>query len=94
MKRRLLARAVHDLMAIEAYVAAENPQAAGAVAARLKKSLDLITARPEVGRPTHRPDVREWSVPGMPYVIPYRIQPDCVEILRVFHVRRKRPDQW
>lgn len=94
MKRRLLVRAVHDLMEIEAYVAVENPQAAEALAARLRKSLDLITDRPEIGRPTHRADVREWSVPGLPYIIPYRIKSGYVEILRIFHVRRKRPDRW
>jgi plasmid stabilization system protein ParE len=94
MKRRLLTRAVQDLMELQAYMEAENPQAAEAVAARIRKSFDLITERPEIGRPTHRPDVREWSVPGLPYVIPYRVKAGTIEILRVFHSRRRRPDEW
>jgi len=94
MKRRLLTRAVQDLMELQAYMEAENPQAAEAVAARIRKSFDLITERPKIGRPTHRPDVREWSVPGLPYVIPYRVKAGTIEILRVFHSRRRRPDEW
>lgn len=94
MKHRLLARAVQDLAAIQAYIAAKDPEAATAVASRLKKSLDLIADRPEIGRPTSRPGVREWSVPGLPYVIPYRVKAGYIEILRVYHTSRKRPDAW
>ena len=91
---RLLRRATRDLEEIHAYVAAADPHAAGAVAKRLAASLDLIATRPEIGRPTKWPDVREWSVPGLPYVIPYRIRPGVVDILRVWHTSRNRPENW
>lgn len=94
MKRRLLALAIRDLTEIRAYISANSPQAAATVAARLMRSFDLIAEKPESGRPTSRPNVREWSVPGLPYVIPYRVKVDHIEILRVFHTSRKRPTEW
>ena len=95
MKRRsILAKAARDLAEIEKYVSEDNPEAAAAIAVRLRKSFDLITARPELGRLSDISNIREWSVPGLPYVIPYRVRGDVVEILRVFHTSRQRPSKW
>jgi plasmid stabilization system protein ParE len=94
MNRRILARAARDLAEIEAYISTDSREAARAVASRLRKSFDLIASRPEVGRPTPTPDIREWSVPGLPYVIPYRVKRDRIEILRVWHTGRERPSAW
>jgi toxin ParE1/3/4 len=95
MRLSLLPRAVRDLAAIEAYVSERgDPATARRVAARLRGALQLVAARPEIGRLYYEPDVREWSVPGLPYVIPYRIRGDNIEILRVFHSSRKRPEKW
>jgi toxin ParE1/3/4 len=94
MKRRILAKAARDLANIEKYVSGDSPEAAAAIAVRLRKSFDLITARPEIGRPSEVPKIREWSVPGLPYMIPYRVRGDVVEILRVFHTSQQRPARW
>ena len=94
MKRRVLPRAARDIAEIEAYISVYSPQAAAAVAARIRKAFDLITDRPEIGRPTLHPRLREWPVPGLPCVVPCRVRGDLVEILRVFHTGRQRPPQW
>lgn len=94
MKWRLLPRAVRDLEQIEEYVSRDNPGAAASVANRLVQSFHLLARSPDVGRPTARAGVREWSVPGLPYVVPYRVGPSGVEILRVWHTRRKSPEFW
>ncbi|MBA3448521.1 MAG: type II toxin-antitoxin system RelE/ParE family toxin [Pseudaminobacter sp.] len=94
MNRHIFARAAQDLADIEAHISADNRQAGAAVASSLRRAFDLIAARPEIGRPLTRPNIREWSVPGLPYVIPYRVRPDRIEILRVFHTSRKRPTEW
>jgi plasmid stabilization system protein ParE len=86
--------AVIDLVELRAFIARENPDAAAAVARRLIETFRRIADRPSIGRATHRTDVREWSVPGLPYVVPYRLRDGRVEVLRVFHTRRNRPDQW
>jgi plasmid stabilization system protein ParE len=94
MKWRLLARDARDLAEIETYISMDNPEAAKAVAARLRKAFELITDRPEIGRSTKFSSIREWSVTGLPYVIPYRVRSDRIEILRVWHTSRKRLAEW
>ena len=79
---------------IQAYIRLDNEDAAKIVALRIKKSLDLIASRPGIGRPSPRPRIREHSVPGLPFVIPYRIRGDMIEILRVSHTSRVRPSKW
>jgi toxin ParE1/3/4 len=94
VKLRLLPAAIRDLIELRAYVAADNPAAAESVAARLDKAIALIAERPMIGRPTPQRPTREWSVPGLPYLIPYRIEGDTVEILRIWHTSRERPSEW
>ncbi len=42
---------------------------------------------PELGRPGLRPGTRSLTIP--PYVITYRVRPDRLEILSVWHGRRQ-----
>lgn len=65
MKWRLLPRALRDLRDIEAHVSADSPEAAAAIASRLRKAFDLISSRPDIGRPASRTGVREWSRSGI-----------------------------
>ena len=94
MKLRLLPRAVRDLAELRAYIAADDPDAAQKVAERLIKALKLIESRPDICRPTAGAATREWVVPGLPYIIPYRLKNGTVEILRIYHTRRNRPPEW
>jgi toxin ParE1/3/4 len=94
MKLKVLPRAVRDLENIYAYISADSAHAAEAVMLKLAKSLNLITSRPELGRAIPESKSREWSVPGLPYTIPYRVRGDTVEVLRVFLTSRQRPPRW
>jgi plasmid stabilization system protein ParE len=94
MKFKVLPRAVRDLANIRTYIATDDERAAAAVALRLHKALEFITSRSEIGRPVPDTKIREWSVPGLPYIIPYRVRGDVVEILRFFHTSRERPARW
>lgn len=46
---------------------------------------------PSMGRPGRVSGARELVVSGTPYIIPYRVRDEEVEILRVFHGARKWP---
>ena len=94
MKLRLFPAAIRDLKELRAYIAADDPAAAISVAARLGKAIALIAEKPNIGRPAPQRPIREWAVPGLPYLIPYRIEGDTVEILRVWHTSRERPSEW
>jgi hypothetical protein len=34
------------------------------------------------------------QVPGLPYLLPYRVSGETIEILAVFDERRERPVEW
>ncbi len=94
MKIRLANAAMRDLRDARNFIASDDAVAADVVIGRLQKAVDLIGERPAIGRSTPQQKVREWSVPGLPYLIPYRIQDEVIEVLRIWHTTRKWPDAW
>ncbi len=61
--RLLWARAARDdIVAIRRFIAERNPQAAGAIAARILRSVELLLERPNLRLRTHRADVRRLIV--------------------------------
>lgn len=47
-----------------------------------------------VGRPGRVFGTRELVIERYPYIVPYRIQGNAVQLLRVFHTSRKPPKTW
>lgn len=94
MRLRLLAEATRDLRNIFDFIEHDNPETARDVARRLMKSIQLLAQNPSVGRPSKTKAIREWSVPDLPYVVPYRVRRDSVDVLRIYHTRRNRPQHW
>lgn len=76
------------------YLRKENPAVADNLILAIQKSLRLIEKNPNIGRPDPEDGTREWSIPNWPYIIPYRIKSETIEILRVWHTRRDRPETW
>src|SRR4051812_17999264 len=91
-----LPKAVQNLEAIHRYVAAESgPQRANRLIQRIVASAESLERFPYLGRQSESaPDIRELQVARLPYLLPYRIVGDRIEILRVFHEAQDRPDQW
>jgi toxin ParE1/3/4 len=83
--------AIEDLIAIRAYIAQHNPDAAASVAQRILHAVGFLADHPQMGAPTHRTDVRKLIVPQTPYVIPYRVRDGAIEILEVFDGRQLAP---
>jgi toxin ParE1/3/4 len=94
VKVRFFPAAVRDLKELRAYIAADNPSAAGRVAARIDKAIALLAEMPAIGRPTPKRPTREWIIPGLPYLIAYRMEGDTIDILRVWHTSRRRRTEW
>lgn len=83
--------AIDDLIAIRDYIAQHNPTAAEGVAKRILHSISYLAEHSQLGVATHRTDVRKLIVKNSPYVIPYRIVGDDIEILEVFDGRQNAP---
>jgi toxin ParE1/3/4 len=84
-------RAVTHLVALRAYIARDNPDAAGRTAATIAETVERLAQWPNLGRPGRVPGTRELAIPGTPYVIPYRLRGARLEIIAVFHGRQKWP---
>jgi toxin ParE1/3/4 len=93
MRLRYTRRATRHLNAIADYIAEENPAAAKQVGARIQGTLILLTEFPGMGRDGVLGGTRELIVPGLPYVIVYRVAPEEVVILGVYHGAQLRPGQ-
>lgn len=88
MKLRWTRPALNDLIEVQTYIAQNDPQAAQAVAQRLWDAAQNLTVHPQIGRPGHVTDTREWIVRHTPYLIVYRIRAETLEILRLWHTKR------
>lgn len=90
MQVRWTAHAVEQLRSIGDYIAEHNPTAAATVVDRLRTAVDALSRFPQMGRDGRVPGTRELSVPGTPYIIPYRVEGGHIAILAVFHGAQAR----
>jgi toxin ParE1/3/4 len=85
--------AIGDLISLRAYIAENNPAAALRTAQRIVQLIeDGLVENPSMGRPGRVPGTRELVITRTPYVVPYRVRGDAIEILRVYHGARLWPD--
>jgi toxin ParE1/3/4 len=90
---RWLRRALRNLEEEADYVARDDPQAAAQVVERITTSVDLLASQPALGRTGRVPGTRELIITGTPYIVPYRVRDDTVEILRMFHGAKRWPER-
>jgi len=83
--------AVAHLVEIRNFIAEDNQAAARAVARSIIEATNHLGEFPSIGRPGRVPETRELVVPGTPFIIPYRVTGEIVEIIAVFHGARKPP---
>jgi toxin ParE1/3/4 len=91
---RWLKRALANLDAEAAFIALDNPAAAARVVGTIARSVELLAQHPGLGRPGRVEGTRELVVANTPYLAPYRVRSNVVEILRVFHGARKWPRKF
>jgi toxin ParE1/3/4 len=96
MRVRFARRAVGHLHAIAEYLAERNPAASRQVGARIHETIDLLAKFPELGHEGVLAGTREMVVPGLPYIIVHRIEPNdqsTLTILGIYHGAQLRPGQ-
>jgi toxin ParE1/3/4 len=81
-----------DLDEIAAYIGQDSPAAAARVVLELiDQAESLLSRHAALGRPGRLLGTRELVIEGLPYIIPYRVRDNHVEILRVLHTARRWP---
>ena len=91
LKVRWLRRALANLEAEAEYISRDSHAAAQRVVMAIEHAVQLLASHPALGRAGRVDGTRELVVTGTPYIIPYRVREDRVEVLRVFHAARKWP---
>ena len=87
--------AIDDLTSLQAYIADDNPAAARGVVLQIMHNIEqLLPNNPQMGRPGRVPGTRELVIPKAPFVVPYRLQRNVIQILRVYHGARRWPESF
>ena len=85
--------AIQDLISLRVYIAEESPAGARRVVLGILRDVEnLLPDNPHMGRPGRVPGTRELVIPRTPYIVPYRMQGESIQILRVYHGARRWPD--
>ena len=87
--------AVADFISLRACIAEHDPGAARRTARRIIEPIeDVLVHNLHIGRPGRLSGTREFVITKTPYIVPYGVRNDALEILRVDHGTRRRPDSF
>ncbi len=87
-------RAIRHLVSLREHIEKDSEQSAARVAGRILDAVDLLEKHPELGRPGRLVGTRELVVADTPYIIPYRVRAESLELIAVFHGRQKWPGRF
>jgi len=92
MKVILREAAYGDLDRIFDWIAKDRPRSAHAVIERILESAERLGRFPHLGHVGRLPNTFEWVVPGLPYVLVYRISadPGVIDVITVVHGAQDR----
>jgi addiction module RelE/StbE family toxin len=93
MKIRWTKRAIRSLASIYAYISQDSPASATRVAAAIVDATDRLEQFPRSGRTGRIEGTSELVIPGLPYIIPYRVVDGVVVLLSVIHTSRMWPNK-
>jgi toxin ParE1/3/4 len=74
-------------------IAADNPTAARHMIERIRAAVTRLAASPALGRPGRVAGTRELVIPRTPYIVPYRVKGDVVQIITILHGAQRWPDR-
>ena len=89
-----LKTATRNLDAAMEYIAQEDPESAKKIYAYIRERVAALATQPSMGKPGRVFGTRELVIERYPYIVPYRILENEVQIIRVFHTIRKLPKSW
>jgi toxin ParE1/3/4 len=92
MEIRWLEDALADIAELHVYIAGHDRRAAADAGQRIRAAVRSLRQMPHRGRPGRWSGTRELVVARSPYIVPYRVSGNAIEILRVFHGVRRWPE--
>ena len=86
--------ALRELEAIGDYIARHNQTAALRIVQRIRQQVRQLGKHPHLGRAGRIHDTRELVVTNTPFIVPYRVRNESIEVLSVFHGARRWPENF
>ncbi len=94
MRIRWTRPALFDLEEIDQYLSKENQKLPIVILKRIRAAAGILADHAEIGRLGRVSGTRELIVAGTPFILPYRICSNEIQILRVLHSSRKWPSEF
>jgi addiction module RelE/StbE family toxin len=79
---------------IKERIAADNPAAASRMIERIRDAVSRLARFPASGRPGRVAGTRELVIAGTPYIVPYRVTGDAVQIITILHGAQRWPERF
>jgi addiction module RelE/StbE family toxin len=79
---------------IKERIAGDNPAAAARMVARIRDAVSHLARFPASGRPGRVVGTRELVIAGTPYIVPYRVKGDAVQIITILHGAQRWPERF
>jgi plasmid stabilization system protein ParE len=79
---------------IRDWIAADNLVAAIRMMTRIRAAVERLATVPGMGHPGRVAGTRELVIPGTPYIVPYRVKGDAVQIITILHSAQRWPDRF
>lgn len=86
--------AEQDLAEIFDFILEDNPDAAQGMLIRIQNTINNLAEHPHLGRAGRIPKTRELVIADTPFIVPYQVSRNRLEILRVYHAARKWPEDF
>lgn len=94
MRIKWLQKAIKTFDKAMGYIAQEDEEAAQTISEDIEARVAGLLEQPYQGRPGRIFGTRELVIDKYPFIVPYRVKGDEIQILRVFHTSRKPPRKW
>ena len=84
--------ALQYLKHIRVHLEGRDSRATSGVGNLICKATDRMADLPSIGRPGLVPNTRELTVLGLPFMLCYTVEDNCMMVLAVMHISRKCPE--
>jgi toxin ParE1/3/4 len=85
--------AIEDLVSIKSFISEDDPAAAARLILHIIRNIEeLLSDTPQMGRTGRVPGTRELVIPKTPFIVPYRLVGETIQVLRVYHGARRWPE--
>lgn len=88
-------KAESDLEGVfEHYAAKVGDEKAAELIQRTIETIARLGAHPSLGRQSQVPDIRELILTKIPFLVPYRVIGNSIQVLRVIHQHTEQAGDW